>query len=55
MGNRVMEGDVVFERIKTIHYVDLQEYDVPDDGRTWDVVEKREVDGQKFAVVTKYE
>jgi len=55
IGNRVMEGDVVFERIKTTHYVDLQEYDVPDDGRTWDVVEKREVDGQTFAVVTKYE
>lgn len=48
------EEPVVFKRTKLTHYVDLQTFSVPDDGSTWDKVEKRECDGREFAVVTKY-
>lgn len=46
--------ELAFERTMTKHYVDMQEFSVPNDGSTWDIVETRELNGQWFAVVTKY-
>jgi len=50
-----MAEELVFKRTQITHYVDLQEFLVPDDGSTWDVVKSQSVNGQEFAVVTKYQ
>jgi len=49
------EEEVTFERTVTTHYVDLQEFVVPEDADLWDVVKKHEVEGHKFAIVMKYQ
>ncbi|CAK0890014.1 unnamed protein product [Prorocentrum cordatum] len=48
------DDEVTFQRTATTHYVDLQEFVVPDDGSTWDVVQECEVKGHRYAIVTKY-